>query len=160
MTCCTGCSKPFTPDTVYARNITDVEDKINAAAAEEGVSIEVISTRYTDAYHKDMSALGVGQPSIEPRATDHMAEMIAMIGRLIETGNAYEAEQHVLFDVRSFDDYGALSGRDIDDMVAGARVEVASFKQHPGDFVLWKPSTGTQPGWDSPLGTGTAGMAY
>lgn len=145
------------PETVYARNITDVEDKINAAAAEEGVSIDVITHRYTDAYHEDMTALGVGQPTIEPRATDHMDGIISMIGRLLDAGHAYEADQHVLFNILSFNEYGALSGRDLNDMVAGARVEVATFKQHPGDFVLWKPSDETQPGWQSPWGRGRPG---
>lgn len=145
------------PHVVYARNITDVEDKINAAAAAEGVAIDVITRRYIDAYHKDMAALGTGDPSIEPRATDHIKEMIAMISRLLASGNAYQAEGHVLFDILSFDDYGALSGRDLEDMVAGARVEIASYKKHPGDFVLWKPSTDPQPGWDSPWGWGRPG---
>jgi len=145
------------PKVFYARNITDLEDKINAAAAEEGVSIEVITRRYTDAYHADMAALGVGPPSIEPRATEHIDEMISMISRLLEAGHAYEADGHVLFDIQSFDDYGLLSGRNIKDMLAGARVEVASFKHHPGDFVLWKPSADPQPGWDSPWGWGRPG---
>ena len=145
------------PDVVYARNITDVDDKINTAAAEEKVSIDVISRRYSEAYHQDMAALGVGLPTIEPRATEHIPQMIDMIKRLIETGNAYEAEGHVLFAIESFTDYGALSGRDIEDMVAGARVEVADFKNNPGDFVLWKPSVEPQPGWDSPWGWGRPG---
>jgi len=145
------------PEVIYARNITDVDDKINAAAAELNVSIDVISSRYADAYHKDMAALGVGLPSIEPRATEHIPQMIDMVERLIESGHAYVAEGHVLFSVESFDDYGSLSGRDIDDMKAGARVEVADFKRHPGDFVLWKPSVDPQPGWDSPWGWGRPG---
>jgi cysteinyl-tRNA synthetase len=142
---------------VYARNITDVDDKINAAAAEQSVSIDVISKRYTDIYHKDMAALGIGTPSIEPRATDHIPQMISMIERLINSGHAYESEGHVLFAVESFDDYGSLSGRDINEMIAGARIEVAEFKRHPGDFVLWKPSVKPQPGWDSPWGWGRPG---
>ena len=145
------------PQVVYARNITDVDDKINAAAAEENVAIEVISKRYTDIYHKDMAALGVGLPTIEPRATDHIAQMIDMVERLIKSGHAYETDGHVLFAVESFDNYGSLSGRDIDEMVAGARVEVSDFKRHPGDFVLWKPSVKPQPGWDSPWGWGRPG---
>jgi cysteinyl-tRNA synthetase len=124
------------PQVVYARNITDVDDKINAAAAEQNVSIDVISKRYTDIYHKDMAALGIGTPSIEPRATDHIPQMINMIERLISSGHAYESEGHVLFAVESFADYGSLSGRDVNDMIAGARIEVADFKRHPGDFVL------------------------
>jgi cysteinyl-tRNA synthetase len=142
---------------VYARNITDVDDKINAAAAEQNVPIDVISKRYTDIYHKDMAALGVGTPTIEPRATDHIPQMIDMIQRLIDSGHAYASEGHVLFAVESFAEYGALSGRDVSDMMAGARIEVADFKRHPGDFVLWKPSVEPQPGWDSPWGWGRPG---
>jgi cysteinyl-tRNA synthetase len=145
------------PNVIYARNITDVDDKINAAAADENVSIDVISKRYTDIYHQDMASLGIGLPSIEPRATDHISQMIDMITRLIETGHAYEANGHVLFAVESFDDYGSLSGRDIDEMIAGSRVEVSDFKKHPGDFVLWKPSVEPQPGWESPWGWGRPG---
>jgi cysteinyl-tRNA synthetase len=145
------------PRVIYARNITDVDDKINAAAAEQNVPIEVISRRYTEIYHKDMAALGVGTPSIEPRATDHIPQMIHMIQSLIESGHAYETEGHVLFAVESFADYGALSGRDVTEMIAGARIEVADFKRHPGDFVLWKPSVDPQPGWDSPWGWGRPG---
>jgi len=145
------------PKVIYARNITDVDDKINASAAEQNVSIDVISSRYSDAYHSDMAALGVGLPSIEPRATEHIPQMIKMIERLVESGHAYEAEGHVLFSVESFDDYGSLSGRNVDDMKAGARIEVADFKRHPGDFVLWKPSVDPLPGWDSPWGWGRPG---
>ncbi|MBY6205246.1 cysteine--tRNA ligase [Halomonas denitrificans] len=142
---------------IYARNITDVDDKINAAAHEQGIEIGTITRRFTDAYHADMAALGVGTPTVEPRATDHMAEIIEMIETLIERGHAYAAEGHVLFDVTTFDDYGALSRRDRREMVAGARVEVAPYKKNPGDFVLWKPSDSTQPGWDSPWGRGRPG---
>lgn len=145
------------PRVIYARNITDVDDKINAAAAEQNVPIKVISQRYADIYHNDMASLGVGLPSIEPRATDHIPQMIDMVKRLIESGHAYEAEGHVLFSVESFDDYGSLSGRDVGEMIAGSRVEVADFKRHPGDFVLWKPSVDPQPGWDSPWGWGRPG---
>ncbi len=142
---------------VYARNITDVDDKINQAAADEGVPIEVVSRRYADAYHEDMARLGVGRPTVEPRATEHIAEIIDMIERLVERGCAYQAEQHVLFDVASFEDYGRLSRRDRREMIAGARVEVAPYKKNPGDFVLWKPSSPDQPGWDSPWGRGRPG---
>jgi len=142
---------------VYARNITDVDDKINAAAAEQNVSIEVISKHYTDIYHNDMAALGVGTPSIEPRATDHIPQMIQMIQRLIDSGHAYETDGHVLFAVESFADYGSLSGRNVEEMMAGARIEVSDFKRHPGDFVLWKPSVAPQPGWESPWGWGRPG---
>ncbi len=141
----------------YARNITDIDDKINASAREEGVGIDVISARFTEAYHADMAALGVLPPSHEPRATAYVGEMIDMIQRLIDQGNAYAAEGHVLFSVRSFDDYGTLSRRDREEMIAGARVEVAPYKKDPADFVLWKPSDDETPGWDSPWGRGRPG---
>jgi cysteinyl-tRNA synthetase len=145
------------PEVIYARNITDLEDKINAAAAEQGVEIEVITDRFTEIYHQDMQALGVLPPVIEPRATQHVAQMIAMIERLIELGNAYEADGHVLFEIGTYAEYGALSRRNRREMIAGARVEVAPYKRDAGDFVLWKPSSGTQPGWDSPWGYGRPG---
>ncbi|UCG74494.1 MAG: cysteine--tRNA ligase [Chromatiales bacterium] len=141
----------------YARNITDIDDKINAAAAEEGVSIDVIAARYTEAYHQDMAALGALPPDVEPRATDHVEAMIAMIQALIDTGHAYPAEGHVMFRVASYADYGRLSRRDQRELLAGARVEVAPYKEAPGDFVLWKPSTDDLPGWDSPWGRGRPG---
>jgi cysteinyl-tRNA synthetase len=144
-------------EVVYARNITDVDDKINDTAAELGVPISEISTKYAAAYHQDMAAIGVELPSIEPRATDHIEQMVQMIQRLLDSGHAYQAEGHVLFDIDSFDQYGALSGRDKRDMIAGSRVEVAPFKTNPGDFVLWKPSVEPQPGWDSPWGWGRPG---
>jgi len=145
------------PTVIYARNITDVDDKINAAAAERGVPIEEISSHYTQVYHDDMAALGVKPPSIEPRATEHIQAMQRMIQRLIDGGYAYFAEGHVLFNVESYPDYGALSRRDMREMIAGARIEVAPYKKHPGDFVLWKPSVAPQPGWDSPWGWGRPG---
>jgi len=141
----------------YARNITDVEDKIIDAAKAKNESIESVTTRTTQAYHEDMAALGALQPSVEPRATDHIAQMIAISEQLIEKGHAYAADGHVLFDVTSMADYGALSGRNRDDMIAGARVEVAPYKRDPADFVLWKPSSKDQPGWDSPWGRGRPG---
>jgi len=141
----------------FARNFTDVDDKINAAAAETGKPIGDITAQYIQAYVDDMGALGVQPPDIEPRATEHIAEMVAMIGTLIANGFAYEAEGHVLFDVASFDDYGKLSRRDLREMLAGARVEVAPYKRAPGDFVLWKPSTPELPGWESPWGRGRPG---
>ncbi|MDH3234110.1 MAG: cysteine--tRNA ligase [Alphaproteobacteria bacterium] len=144
-------------EVIYARNITDVEDKINKAALDEGVPIDVINARYTKAYHEDMGALGVRSPTIEPRVTEHIAEIIDMIGRLVAAGNAYEKDGHVLFNVPSFEAYGALSRRNRDEMIAGARVEVAPYKKDPADFVLWKPSDDTQPGWDSPWGYGRPG---
>ncbi|QOC21871.1 cysteine--tRNA ligase [Wenzhouxiangella sp. AB-CW3] len=145
------------PNVVYARNITDVDDKINNTAAEQGVSIDVISKRFATIYHEDMAALGVGRPSVEPRATDHIDDIIVMIEKLIERDCAYVAEGHVLFNVEQFEDYGRLSKRDMREMIAGARVDVAPYKKHPADFVLWKPSDDDQPGWDSPWGRGRPG---
>ena len=141
----------------YVRNITDVEDKIIAAAAENGENIDVLTRRTTEAYHADMAALNALPPSQEPRATAHIAGMVAMIGQLIARGHAYEAQGHVLFDVPSMQTYGELSRRSLDDMIAGARVEVAPYKKSPADFVLWKPSDAAQPGWDSPWGRGRPG---
>lgn len=145
------------PHVVYARNITDIEDKIIAAAKAQGVDISVITEKYADIYRKDMGTLGVLAPDLEPKATETIAEMIAMMERLIAAGHAYAAEGHVLFNVPSFAEYGRLSGRDRDEMVAGARVEVAPYKKDPSDFVLWKPSDADQPGWDSPWGRGRPG---
>ena len=141
----------------YARNITDVEDKINARAREEGISIGELTARTTAEYHDDMAALGNLPPTVEPRATAHIGGMVAMIETLIANGHAYAAEGHVLFNVPSMADYGKLSGRSRDDMIAGARVEVAPYKRDPGDFVLWKPSDAEAPGWDSPWGRGRPG---
>ena len=141
----------------YVRNITDVDDKINAAAKENGESIRDLTTRTAQAFHADVSALNCLPPDAEPRATEHVAPMIAMIEKLIASGHAYEAEGHVLFSVPSKRDYGKLSRRDRDDMIAGARVEVAPYKRDPADFVLWKPSPGELPGWDSPWGRGRPG---
>ncbi len=145
------------PHVVYARNITDIEDKIIAAAREQGVEIGVITQKYADIYRQDMGALGVIVPDIEPKATESVPEMIAIMQRLIAAGHAYAAEGHVLFNVPSDKAYGRLSGRDRDDMIAGARVEVAPYKKDAADFVLWKPSTPDQPGWDSPWGRGRPG---
>jgi cysteinyl-tRNA synthetase len=145
------------PSVVYARNITDVDDKINKAARDEGVDINTISERFTHVYHEDMRALGVLDPDIEPRATEHVPAIVSVVESLIESGHAYEVEGHVLFHVPSFEDYGALSGRDREELVAGARVEVAPYKRDPADFVLWKPSTEEQPGWPSPWGRGRPG---
>ena len=142
---------------VYARNVTDVEDKIIVAAEKEGVDPSVITERYERFYLEDMSALGVLPPDIAPHATQEIAGMVAMIARLITLGNAYEAEGHVLFSVPSDPDYGALSRRDRDAMVAGARVEVAPYKRDPADFVLWKPSSPEVVGWSSPWGRGRPG---
>jgi cysteinyl-tRNA synthetase len=141
----------------YVRNITDIEDKINARAAEERVSIRELTERTAGQYHQDVAALGALSPTYEPRATDHIAAMIAMNQRLIAAGHAYAAEGHVLYDVSSKPDYGKLARRSLDEMIAGARVEVAPYKKNPMDFVLWKPSTPDQPGWDSPWGRGRPG---
>jgi len=141
----------------YARNVTDIDDNIIAAAREQSVPTEAIVERYTKAYHEDMAALGVRAPTIEPFATRHIGEMVEMIGTLLASGHAYEAEGHVLFHVPSFPDYGRLSHRSREEMIDGARVEVAPYKRDPADFVLWKPSTPEQPGWDSPWGRGRPG---
>jgi cysteinyl-tRNA synthetase len=141
----------------YARNITDVDDKINQASVETGKPIDEITEQFITAYNDDMGALGVLPPDIEPRATQHVEQMIEMIAALIEKGFAYEAEGHVLFDVQTNPDYGRLSKRDIRELIAGARVEVAPYKKAPQDFVLWKPSTPELPGWDSPWGRGRPG---
>ncbi len=141
----------------YARNITDIDDKIMAAAAAEGVGIGEITRRYEDHYLADMGALGVRPPDIAPHATHNVPQMIDMIGRLVAMGAAYAAEGHVLFDVSADKDYGQLSRRPLADMIAGARVEVAPYKRNPQDFVLWKPSTPEQAGWDSPWGRGRPG---
>jgi cysteinyl-tRNA synthetase len=142
---------------VYARNFTDVDDKIIDAARDEGVDPAIVTERYERLFLDDMGALGVLPTTMMPRATEHIAEMIAMIARLIETGNAYAADGHVLFDVPSDPAYGALGRRDRDAMIAGARVEVASYKKDPADFVLWKPSAPDVIGWDSPWGRGRPG---
>ncbi len=142
---------------VYARNITDIDDKIMAAAAAEGVDPKVVTDRFEAHYLADMGALGVAPPDIAPHATDHIPQMVAMIAALVAKGAAYAAEGHVLFDVAAPRDYGALSRRDLGEMIAGARVEVAPYKRNPADFVLWKPSAADQPGWPSPWGRGRPG---
>lgn len=144
----------------YARNITDVDDKINAAATARGVPIEVITRQYTKAFHEDMEAVGVVgpfAPNIEPRATEHIAGIVRMCEQLIASGHAYAAEGHVLFDVETYAGYGRLSRRTVKEMIAGARVEVAPYKRNPADFVLWKPSTDDLPGWESLWGRGRPG---
>jgi cysteinyl-tRNA synthetase len=145
------------PGLVYARNITDVDDKINAAAKELGVGIGEITAKYTLAYRADMEKLGVVPQDVEPHATAHIPQIVAMIEELIARGHAYEAEGHVLFSVASYPDYGKLSRRPLDEMIAGNRIDVASYKRDPGDFVLWKPSTPDLPGWDSPWSHGRPG---
>lgn len=145
------------PQVVYARNITDVDDKINQAAAERGVPIGAITAETERYYLEDMDALGVLRPVLQPRVTDHIPEIIALVEKLIAAGHAYEAEGHVLFDVPSMPNYGRLSGHSRDELIAGARVDVAPYKRDPADFVLWKPSTPDLPGWDSPWGRGRPG---
>ena len=145
------------PNVQYARNITDIDDKIMKTAAELGEDISVLSTRYAEAYFDDMQALNNLPPTIVPYATQYIPEMIDMISRLVAKAHAYESEGHVLFAVQSMADYGKLSGRSLDDMLAGARVEVASYKKYAGDFILWKPSADDEPGWDSPWGRGRPG---
>ena len=140
----------------YARNLTDVDDKINARAAERGISIRVLTDQTIARFHEDIRALGVLMPEdapgrlIEPRATDHIGEMKALIEMLVANGHAYVAENHVLFHVPSMPDYGKLSNRSLDEMEAGARVDVAPYKRDPMDFVLWKPSKPGEPSWPSP----------
>ncbi len=141
----------------YARNITDIDDRIMAKAVDEGVSIRSISNRYAKVYAEDMAILGALDPSLAPRATEHLPEMIKMMKTLIDKGNAYEAEGHVMFHVRSMENYGALSRHSRDELIAGARVDVAPFKKDPADFVLWKPSSEDQVGWGSPWGKGRPG---
>ncbi|MDA8591174.1 cysteine--tRNA ligase [Luminiphilus sp.] len=141
----------------YARNITDIDDKIITAAKERGTDISTVTQEFTGKFREDMRALNALAPTLEPHATENVGAMLDLAQRLIDRGHAYEAEGHVLFDVTSMPDYGALSGRNLDDMLAGARVEVASYKRHPGDFVLWKPSSDDEPGWESPYGRGRPG---
>ena len=141
----------------YVRNITDVDDKINARAAERGITIRELTEETARIYEQDVAALGNIPPTVTPRATEHIAQMLTIIGQLVEAGHAYAADGHVLFDVSSKPDYGKLSRRSLDEMIAGARVEVAPYKKNPMDFVLWKPSDASLPGWDSPWGRGRPG---
>ncbi len=145
------------PRVTFVCNITDVDDKINARAAELGIGIDTLADRTIAELHADLAAVGILRPDIEPRATHHVGEMIALISNLIASGHAYAADGHVLFSVRHFPEYGRLSGRNPDELLAGARVEVAPYKRDSGDFVLWKPSTPELPGWDSPWGRGRPG---
>ena len=149
--------KHIYPTVTYVRNITDVDDKINTRALASGRSIRDITDETSQVFQEDMRAVGALSPDYEPRATEHIPSMIEMIGVLIEKGHAYAADGHVLFDVNSCPDYGALSGRSVEDMIAGARVEVAPYKRDPMDFVLWKPSDAQTPGWSSPWGRGRPG---
>ncbi len=145
------------PKVTYVRNITDVDDKINRRAVERGITIDDLCSETIETFHNDTARLGACDPDIEPRATHHIDEMQAMITTLIEKGHAYEANGHVLFQVSTMNAYGALSRRSMDDMIAGARVEVAPYKREAADFILWKPSKGNQPGWNSPWGWGRPG---
>ncbi len=155
--------KSIYPEVVYARNITDIDDKIIAAAKEAGESIEAVSARFAQAYFDDMADLHNQTPTIQPYATQHIEQMIQLVQRLVDKGHAYaidaadDAAGHVLFSVKSMSDYGKLSNRSLEDMLDGARVEVASYKKYAGDFVLWKPSSDDEPGWDSPWGRGRPG---
>ncbi len=149
--------KRLYPKVTYARNITDIDDKIIERALQRGVHIDTVTEETIAAYHADMAAVGALPPDVEPRCTRTVPQMLEMIGTLVDRGHAYAAEGHVLFDVTSFADYGKLSGRSRDEQIAGSRVEVAPYKKDPGDFVLWKPSTPEQPGWDSKWGRGRPG---
>lgn len=149
--------KHLYPKVTYVRNITDVDDKIIKKSQESGEPINVITEKTSRFFHEDIAELNALPPDIEPRATQHIPEMIDLVKRLVENGYAYEAEGHVLFSVSKMKNYGALSGRSMDEMIAGARVEVAPYKKEPADFILWKPSDKTQPGWDSPWGFGRPG---
>ncbi len=142
---------------VYARNVTDVDDKINTRAAREGTPIGDVTARFEAAYLEDMARLNVSPPDLAPHVTDHMDAIVGQIGAILDQGCAYAAEGHVLFDVSSYENYGRLSGRNLDDMIAGARVEVAPYKKNPHDFVLWKPSKVGEPAWPSPWGEGRPG---
>lgn len=145
------------PSVIYVRNITDVDDKIIAAGLRSGEKIEDITKRFTEHFHEDMGALNALTPDVEPRATDHIDEMLTMIQSLLESNHAYEADGHVLFNVAAMKEYGMLSGHSREELIAGARVEVAPYKKDPADFILWKPSDDNQPGWDSPWGWGRPG---
>lgn len=145
------------PRVTYARNITDIDDKIMKAATDNGESISDVADRFTRAYEEDMVSLNTLPPTLAPKATDNVQAMIDMIALLVERDHAYEAEGHVLFSVQSMADYGRLSNRSLEDMLDGARVEVAPYKKYAGDFVLWKPSSAAEPGWDSPWGRGRPG---
>ena len=141
----------------YARNITDIDDKIITAARERGEPIDAVTSEFTQKFREDVAALGTLPPTLEPHATHNLGPMIAMVEALLAKNHAYEADGHVLFSVTSMPNYGELSGRNLDDMLAGARVEVADYKRHPGDFVLWKPAAADEPGWESPWGRGRPG---
>ena len=145
------------PKVTYVSNITDIDDKIINASLETGEPIDKITSKYEQIYNEDMKSLGVIKPDIQPHATDFIEQMIELVQKMIDNDTAYASDDHVLFDVTKYDAYGKLSGRNIEEQLAGSRVEVASYKKNAGDFVLWKPSTDNQPGWDSPWGYGRPG---
>ena len=149
--------KEIFPNVTYVRNITDVDDKINKTACEKGISIQELTQKTTKEFHQDIKALNIKSPTIEPRATDHIPDIIVLIERIIKNGHAYEKDGHVLFDVPSFPGYGTLSRMALEQIIHGARVEVAHYKKNPQDFVLWKPSKNEEPGWESPWGYGRPG---
>ena len=142
---------------LYVSNITDIDDKIIAASIDQKIPIKELTSKYEKIYNENLKDLGIHKPDLQPRATEHIEEMIDQINELITNGHAYEKERHVLFNVNTFPKYGTLSGRDKDQQIAGSRVEVASYKNDPLDFILWKPSDENQPGWDSPWGFGRPG---
>jgi len=149
--------KKIYPKVTYVSNITDIDDKIIKASVENKISIDKLTRKYENIYNEDMSKLGVLKPDIQPRATEHISEMIELIKTLINNNNAYVSEKHVLFNVLSYSKYGQLSGRDKEEQIAGSRIEVSEYKKNPGDFILWKPSSEDQPGWESPWGRGRPG---
>jgi len=149
--------KKIYPKVTYVSNITDIDDKIIKASVENKISIDKLTRKYENIYNEDMSKLGVLKPDIQPRATEHISEMIELIKTLIKNNNAYVSEKHVLFNVLSYAKYGQLSGRDKEEQIAGSRIEVSEYKKNPGDFILWKPSSEDQPGWESPWGRGRPG---
>lgn len=149
--------KKIYPKVTYVSNITDIDDKIIKASVENKISIDKLTRKYENIYNEDMSKLGVLKPDIQPRATEHISEMIELIKTLIKNNNAYVSEKHVLFNVLSYSKYGQLSGRDKEEQIAGSRIEVSEYKKNPGDFILWKPSSEDQPGWESPWGRGRPG---
>lgn len=149
--------KRLYPKVIYARNITDIDDKIMKAAAQQNIPIAQLAEHFANCYSEDMAQLKALPPTLTPYATHNLDAMISMVAKLVEQGHAYAAEGHVLFDVKSMEDYGKLSNRSLEDMLDGARVEVAPYKKYAGDFVLWKPSSESEPGWDSPWGRGRPG---